>query len=386
MKIFNFLASYGLACVVLFLLLLLTFFGTIEQVDTGLYQVQQRYFESFYLVHWSTIGGVDIPVPLVGAYPLMALLFVNLVCGAIIRAPKNWRQPGMLISHSGIILLVLASYVTYSQSLSGNMTLFEGQSDNYFDDYFLWEVAITELDKPQGARTFTILHEQLEDFAEGEARIYDHPELPFKLEISGWLDNANPRQQAPMLQEQGIDGVVLEKLPLNPTQEQNMAGATATVLPAGMGEAKVAHLWGFAAAPWIVEVDGKKYGIRLRHRRYLVPFTITLDKFIRELHPRTMLASNFESEVTKTDGATSRKVNIRMNEPLRDQGFTFFQASWGPENARPGEPLFSTFAVVNNPADQWPKYACYIIGIGLSIHFAQKLAGYIRQQNRRRSS
>ena len=385
-KLFGFFASYGLACVVLFLLLLLTLFGTLEQVDTGLYQVQKKYFESYFLVHDIKIGSVSFPLPLVGAYPLMALLFVNLVCGAIIRAPKNWRHPGMLISHSGIILLVLAAYVTGTQSVSGHMTLFEGESDSYFDDYYDWEVAITELDKAENARTFTIVQNQLAYFADGEARTYDHPELPFKLEISGWIPNSNPRQQAPMLQETGIDGVVLESLPLDTTAEQNIAGATAKVLPSDGGEAKTAHLWGFAAAPWIVEADGKKYGIVLRHRRYAVPFKITLDKFIRDLHPRTSMAANFESEVTKTDGTSSRKVNIRMNEPLRDQGFTFFQASWGPENARPGEPLFSTFAVVNNPADQWPKYACYIIGIGLSIHFAQKLAGYIRQQNRRRSS
>jgi cytochrome c biogenesis protein ResB len=133
-------------------------------------------------------------------------------------------------------------------------------------------------------------------------------------------------------------------------------------------------------------VGEAKYGLNLRHERYEAPFTLTLDKFIRDLHPRTMMAANFESEVTKTDGASSRKVNIRMNEPLRDQGYTFFQASWGPEGAQPGEPLFSTFAVVKNPADQWPKYACYVIGIGMLIHFSQKLAGYIRAQNRRRSA
>lgn len=386
MQIFKFLSSYGLACVLLFLLLLLTLFGTLEQVNSGLFVVQKKYFESYFLIHWITLGSVSIPLPLVGAYPLMALLFVNLLLGAIIRAPKNWRHPGMLIAHSGILLLVAAAYVTANMSISGHMTLFEGQSDSYFDDYYDWEVAITELDAPENARTFTIVQEQLADFAEGETRTFNNADLPFTLEIGGWIPNANPRQQAPMLQESGIDGVVLEAVPLDKEAERNLAGATARVLPTDGSEPQTAHLWGFASAPWIVETGGKKYGIQLRHRRYAVPFKITLDKFMRDLHPRTAMAANFESEVTKTDGASSRKVNIRMNEPLRDAGYTFFQASWGPENARPGDPLFSTFAVVKNPADQWPKYACYVIGIGLLIHFAQKLAGYIRAQNRRRSA
>jgi hypothetical protein len=44
------------------------------------------------------------------------------------------------------------------------------------------------------------------------------------------------------------------------------------------------------------------------------------------------------------------------------------------------------FAVVNNPADQWPKYSCYIIGIGMTIHFLQRLAMYLRSENRRRTN
>ena len=42
-----------------------------------------------------------------------------------------------------------------------------------------------------------------------------------------------------------------------------------------------------------------------------------------------------------------------MNEPLRDGGLVLYQASWGPVGrAGPATPLFSTFAVVRNPADQ----------------------------------
>lgn len=385
-KVFRFFASYGLACVLLFLLMLLTLFGTLEQVDSGLYVVQKKYFESFFLIHDQSFGYFSIPIPLPGAYPLMVLLFINLVCGAIIRAPKDWKRPGMLIAHGGIIYLVAAAFVTAEFSHSGHMTLFEGESSNTFDDYYLWEVAITELNKPEGARTFTILHDQFGEMKPEESRTFSTDDLPFSLELSSFNKNVAPRLAAPVLNEKGIDGIVMEALPLEKEAERNMAGATATVLPkAGATEAKTGLLWAMAAAPWVVEVEGKQYAIALRHRQYEVPFTITLDKFIRELHARTMMASNFESEVTKTDGTSSRKVNIRMNEPLRDSGFTFFQASWGPEGAKPGEPLFSTFAVVNNPADQWPKYACYVIGIGMVIHFAQKLAGYIRQQNRRRA-
>jgi hypothetical protein len=154
----------------------------------------------------------------------MVLLFVNLVCGAIIRSPKNWRQPGMLIAHGGIIFLVLASFVTAEMSISGHMTLFEKESSKYFDDYYLWEVAITELDRPEGARTFTIKDAQLAPVKGGKPTTYHHPELPFALELSNWAPNVNPRQAAPMLNETGVDGVVLDPVPMEKEAERNLAG------------------------------------------------------------------------------------------------------------------------------------------------------------------
>jgi len=382
-KTFRVLASYGLACVLLTMLLFLVFFGTIEQVEHGLYEVQKRYFESFFLYY--PIGGVNVPI-MFGAYPIIGLLFINLLCGAIIRAPKDIKRPGMLIAHGGILYLILAAFVTAEFSTSGHLSLFEGESGNFYDDYYYWEVAITELGKESGAKTYRINHDQFAFLKPDESRTFNADALPFALEISSFAPNTAPRQAAPALGEKGIDGLILEPLPLEKEAERNLAGATLTLLPKTGGGAQQGYGWGLAAAPWVVNVDGQEFAISLRHKKYHLPFTITLDKFIRELHPRTQMASNFESEVTQTEGGVARKVDIRMNEPLRHKGYTLFQASWGPEGARPGEPLMSTFAVVNNPADQWPKYACYVIAIGMIIHFSQRLAGYIRQQNRRRAS
>ena len=37
-----------------------------------------------------------------------------------------------------------------------------------------------------------------------------------------------------------------------------------------------------------------------------------------------------------------------MNEPMRYAGYTFFQESFGPAGAQPGDVMFSQFAVANN--------------------------------------
>ena len=79
----------------------------------------------------------------------------------------------------------------------------------------------------------------------------------------------------------------------------------------------------------------------------------------------------------ETEGS---KYTIQMNEPMRYAGLTFFQASWGPQGAPPGTPLFSVFEVVRNPADKWPEYSLYVVTIGLLVHFILKLVAAIRSR------
>lgn len=380
-KVFDFLASYGFAVVLLIFLTILTFFGTLEQASSSLYDVQNKYFNSFFLVHdlFDTI-----PIPLPGVYLLSVLLFINLTCGAIIRVKKDWRRPGMIIAHFGILYMLVAGFVTYHYSTSGQMTLYPEERSNRYQSYYEWEIEIAELNDGLYGKRWIIPGARFTDMDEEETRVFVHEDLPFELMLEGYLSNSMP-QPAPG--DEGAEGYKLISQPPAMEATQNIAGAYGMVLDKTNKEVQTGLLWGLSVAPWIVTVQGQEYAIELRHRTWDLPFTITLDEFIRDLHARTNMASNFESVVTKTEeGQADRKINIRMNEPLRHHGYTLFQSGWGPQNAGPNDRLYSTFAVVNNPADQWPLYSCYVISAGLLIHFMQKLFGYLRAENRRRAS
>jgi hypothetical protein len=73
-----------------------------------------------------------------------------------------------------------------------------------------------------------------------------------------------------------------------------------------------------------------------------------------------------------------------MNEPLRHRGYTFYQHEMHtlrePIN---GQKFATVFSVVRNPADSWPLWACVVIGIGLLMHFTQKLTRHVRAETRR---
>lgn len=380
-KALDFVSSYGVACVLLTLLLILVLFGTLEQADQGLYQVQKKYFESNYVVH-HLFG--TIPILLPGVYLILTLLSVNIICGAIVRAPKNIKRPGMLIAHGGIILMIAAGFVTYNYSTNGRMMLYEGDQSSEYESYYEWEIRITEYGEGDTARQWVIPHEVFADMKPSDTREFYAAGLPFELELTGFLHNANPLPMS--MAGAGVDGVMLSERALSTEAEMNIAGAYATLKGKDGAALAKSVLWGFDLAPWIATMEGKDYTIRMQHKRWEVPFTIVLNDFIHDMHPGTSMAANYESVVTKIENGVAREVNIRMNEPLRHEGYTFFQASWGPQNAGPNEPLFSVFAVVKNPADQWPLYSCIVIAIGLMIHFMQKLFVYIRAENRRRTA
>lgn len=368
-KILDFCASYGVAAVLLLLLLLLVFFGTIEQARIGLFAAQQKYFNSFFLIHY--IGGV-VPLPLPGGYLLLALLFFNTLLGGIIRAPKRWSRPGLLIVHLGILYLVLAGFVAHKYALSGNLPLFEGRSASYFQSYFDWDLFITVGGADGSGQQYVVPQESLEH----PGAFFYAKELPFTVEIDRYYKNCMAVEDN---SAHAIDGAALKELPENQSAEANIPGMLIT-LEGGISEKGI--LWGMQRGPWIVEADGKQFSFDFTRRRWELPFTVTLQKFNHEWHPGTSTPSHFSSRVSVKDEGLPRESLIQMNEPLRHRGYTFYQASWGPSDGKEGDPLYSVLAVVKNPAGQWPVYASCIICAGLLIHYLQVLLRYLKRRSR----
>lgn len=382
-RAFDFLSSYGLSCILFLLMGILTFLGTIEQMETGLYDVQQKYFTSVFLVH--DLFGV-LPVPLPGAYLLMAFLAVNLLCGGVVRAKKGWTHYGVLTAHIGILILLAGAFIKGHWSEDGHLTLMEGQESNEFESYYRWEVALFAL--TDGPVTEYLIPDSEFRHAGGAHRVrYQDDALPFGLEFSGYHRNAVPQPAAlDAANSAGVyDGFRLKGQPPERDAERNTPGLVVSVTPDSGGAVQEGILWGGQQLPLVVEAGGKEWAIDLRKERHQLPFTVTLSKFTRELHPRTSIPKVFMSDVIKVTDGVSEEYTISMNKPLRESGYTLYQASWGPQNAAPGQPLFSVLAVVKDPAERLPVIASVVTMFGLMYHFLVKLLRHLRAQNRRAS-
>ena len=346
-----------------------------EQVEHGLYAVQKKYFDSLFLVH-RLFGRIPILLP--GVYLLMALLFVNLTVGGIIRARKRWRFPGMLIAHSGILVLLIGGFVGHHYSVSGSLQLYEGQVRNEFASYHDWVIEVRKYDAQGGATIYTVPSHAMKVMHPGDVRKFTHEALPFDVTVAGYSMNSLPTPAGGNPAYVAVDGFYLQSRGKDPEVERNAAGAYVTLSEKQGGATHEVIVWGYEVAPFVTTIQDETWSVGMTRQKWQLPFKILLDDFTVEMHPNTGMAKVFLSDVTKIEGHSQEKVKITMNEPFRHKGYTLFQSTWGPDGAPPGTPLYSGFSVVNNPTDHWPLYSCIIVAVGLLIHFFQRLLIHLR--------
>lgn len=371
-------SSFGLSTVLLLLLLALTFFGTLHQIDHGLYDAQKKYFESF--VVFQPVFG-DLRVPLPGAQLVMALLFVNLVVGGIVRLRRSWSRAGILIVHLGIALMLLAGFVKLKYSDDGRMVLHEGEVSDWFDSYYEWEIAISRLVGDGQVEEHVIPWSDLAGLDEESRASFTSAALPFDLQLTHFQRNAIPMRKGPAftVDVPVVDGYFLRGIDRYKQAEANIPGAYVAVRSKNGGSESTGILWGRAEHPWAASVAGATWFVDLRRRRWQLPFQVRLKDFRKEDHPRLDMAKSFESDVEMIEDGSPRDVRIWMNHPLRHQGYILFQSSY--DRDKDGE--ISIFSVVRNPSDHWPLYSCIIIAIGLILHFSRTLRRYVRSESLR---
>ena len=101
-KFFAALGSFWLAIALLVNLFLLTWLGTLEQVEKGINAVQGEYFESWLVL--AKMGPIKLLLP--GGYVTMGLFVVNLFVGGLVRIRKTKATVGIIIAHLGIALMM----------------------------------------------------------------------------------------------------------------------------------------------------------------------------------------------------------------------------------------------------------------------------------------
>lgn len=353
------LGSAKITTYCLSLLLILTFWGTLYQVENGLYLAKEKFFDS-----WFFLAAGVVPFP--GTQLVLAALVINLVV-YLVRLLMRQRIPfGLLVIHLGLLVLLLGGAITHLFARETQLTLAEGETGSASASYGDWEIAVwSEEDGMRDVMAYDSNH-----LKPGDALRFDDAGLTLK--VVEYHRNARAFQStAPTtngaLTKLGITTLRRAKLAKEPGE--NIAGAILDIVPEN-GEPARAILFSEDEVPAEFSHNGKEFHIALRRAREPLPFTVKLLDFKKAMHPGTGVARAFSSQVIVNTDGVEREMLISMNKPLRDRGYTLYQASYMEE---PDGAEWSTFAVMHNYGRMIPYISSGMVGFGLAWYFVVML-------------
>lgn len=120
-----------------------------------------------------------------------------------------------------------------------------------------------------------------------------------------------------------------------------------------------------------LELSNSKDTVRFQivPKELILPYQITLDRFQMNKDPGTDNPASFESYIQLLDGRSTagiEKHHVYMNNPLKYDDFTFYQASYFPIS----ETDFASVLSVNYDPGRFFKYfGCLLITLGSIWHF-----------------
>jgi hypothetical protein len=380
------LVSLRLTVVLLSLSIVLIFWATLDQVNLGIWAVQQKFFHSFLV--WVRLGSLQIPV-FPGGYLIGGLLLANLICAHVYRFKTGWRKSGIWIAHAGLILLLIGQLVTGLVQKESVMRLDEGETKNYAESSRFNELAIIDVTDPKVDGVVAIPESLL-----ATGTVIQNPKLPFKVVPRGYFPNSDiaMRSQAPAgapsVVTQGI-GLQVTTTPADVTYKEdarNMPAAYVELVgPDGSLGTWAVSLWfnpEFAPGPFLgvpqkFDFGGRTWKLVMRPTRTYEPYSITLEKFSHDIYPGTDIPKNFSSKVriNPPGGGEGREVLIYMNNPLRYAGLTYYQQSFDPNTDKT-----TILEVVSNPSWLVPYISCGAITLGLLIQFMIHLVEFARRR------
>jgi hypothetical protein len=387
--LFHFFASLRLTVVLLALSMMLIFFGTLAQVETGIWKTQKDYFESF-LVVWpypqawiafDQLFWLRIPMP--GGYLLGGMLLINLIAAHITRFKFTVRKSGLLLIHFGLILLLISELLTDVLSNESQMSIDEGGRSNYSQEYRNNELVLIDRTNPEFDTVHSIPVSLLKP-----GKTIAVPNSPLRIRTVSYYANA----QIGRAQESGTaptspanQGVAVKmNIVVTPTAvtyaENTLNTATAYVDVLGpdgsLGTWLVSNVIDERFPPQLVTLGQQSWELALRLKRHYHPFEIELVDFSHDKYPGTEIPFNFSSEVMvhHQDASKNQKALIYMNHPLRYEGLTFYQASFANDDRT------SIFQVVRNPGWALPYISVILMGVGMLIQFGMHFFTFLNKR------
>jgi hypothetical protein len=365
------LTIFCLACA-----MVLVFLGTIDQVNIGVYEAENRYFKSFFLFFTPPHTQWRIPwFP--GGYIVGSLLLINLIAAHVARFKLSWKKAGIVLLHSGLILLLIGQlFADLFVDLESQLRLDQGETKNYTESFYFDELAIVDKSGADSDRMISIPGSRL-----SKGSRIDLPVDDLRVVINDYYANSaliNPnRLPQPSYPHMSI-GPMAVAVELGKTYKQNERNLPAADFSVFQKDQLIGS-WRLAAGfPRAIafQAGSKNYQAVLRPKRFYKPFAITLIQFRHDRYAGTDIAKNFSSRIRLVDPSKheDRESLIFMNNPLRYGGFTFYQAGFDNNDTT------TVLQVAQNPSWLVPYISCALIVAGMLLQFGMHLQSFVKRR------
>jgi hypothetical protein len=177
------LSSLMLTVIMLIASVALVWFGSMAQVDEGLWNAQERWFKSWF-VWGERLPFIGLPYFFPGGHLLGSILILNLLAAHWKRFQWNFQKAGIQLTHVGIILLLVGQLATDELAVESHMGFREGETKQYTEHHRDSELAFL-VTQPDGTDRVVSIPEKM---VAGGGEI-QHAELPFKVQIKSYAMN-----------------------------------------------------------------------------------------------------------------------------------------------------------------------------------------------------
>jgi hypothetical protein len=383
------LADLRITVTLFALSLFLVFYGTLAQIDKGVWTVVSDYFRSALVwIPLKTVlfRTVNVPgaIPYPGGWLLGGLLLVNLLAAHIVSFKLTWRRIGIWLIHSGIVLMMIGEVVTGLCQVEGQMRITLDDSTNFVEYPSRPELAIVDASDYQVDHVTVVPTAMLR-----RGGLIRDEQLPFDVEVMRYMVNSdlqNARPDAPndATRGQGMRIVALDRpegVGVDPDQKVDLASAYVTLKRKDNGESLGTYMVSvLLLEPERIAVDGKQYEVSLRFKRSARPYRFHLNKLNVQFYQNTEVPKDYSSFIHLSDPETKeeRDVRIWMNNPLSYRGETFYQI--GVHQDEMNRWRMTTLQVVSNPGWVLPYLSCLLVASGMLFHFGLSLARFLQRR------
>ena len=285
------------------------------------------------------------------------------------------RKAGIVLLHFGVVgLMANELYVTYTNQET-RIQFAEGESSSVAIDIRATEFAVLDQSDSEFDDLVAIPESQ---FKSGE--LIEDDRLPFSVRCLKFYNNSEMvMAKSPI---EGINGIgrMADVTELSPSTDDSVDFASARV--------ELVSKSGQSMGTWLVSqlirefadtvsVNGKDYRIGLRFKTEYKPYKLKLNDVKAEYYTGTETPKWFSSNVELTDLESEAKSTheIWMNNPLRYNGETFYQANYSVDDGTE----ISALQIVKNRGWMIPYICCMFTVVGLVGQFGSSLLAHLKK-------